>query len=195
MGFALLSFVVGYSQIPKSDFQKAEVVWYGLDFTQCKLVGSTGFTNPQAIHDSFFHSWNSLLLSEADKYNLKEAFKKPDIKYDIEMMKERNLTVEVTTLVQEKEHSISKEQAANAIATYNIQQQSGYGVVFVIESFNKYAERGSMWVVVFEAATKKPLITERFESKPGGFGLRNYWAATVHNTIKQARDKYKWWFK
>src|SRR5436309_251535 len=89
-GLFLLFSLPVFSQISVKDFQNAEAVWYGLDFTQARLIGSLGFQEPEKIRNDFFDSWNSLLLVESDKYDLKGAFRKPSLKYDAEMIKALN---------------------------------------------------------------------------------------------------------
>jgi hypothetical protein len=43
-------------------------------------------------------------------------------------------------------------------------------------------------------ATRKVLITEKFSGKPGGFGLRNYWAKPVFEIMmKSSAAAYKNW--
>ena len=185
-----------FSQVPAKDFNEAEVFWYGLDFSQAKLVGSAGFTDPEAIRNDFFEKWNSLILVEADKYDLKGAFKKPALKYDAEMIKAINMKVDHHALVQDKSHAITKEDVENAVKQYNTDQKEGYGLVFVVESFDKIQEKAFVWVTVFDVSNKKILITERMEGEPRGFGLRNYWAGAIYEIITDIRKvKYKSWFR
>jgi hypothetical protein len=127
---------------------------------------------------------------------VKGAFKKSDLKYDIEMVKALNKNVDYNTLVQDKVHTITKENVEKAVSQYNPEQKSGYGIVFVVESFDKMQEKAFIWVTVFDVVTKKVLVTERIEAQPKGFGLRNFWGGAIYeviNTIKKV--KYKSWFK
>ena len=192
----LLSHAVVFSQLTQKDFNAAEVVWYGLDFTQAKLVGSAGFTNPEHIRNDFFDSWNSLIMMEASKYDLKGAFRKSGLKYDLEMIKSLNKNVDYTELVQDKTHSIKKEDVENAVKQYALDQKEGYGISFVVESYDKIQEKAFVWVTIFDAATKNVLVTERMEGKPSGFGLRNYWSGAIYRIITEINKvKYKSWFR
>lgn len=194
---AIVAFTINIqAQVAKADFDKAEVVWYGLDFTQAKMVGSAGFTQPEVIRNDYFEKWNSLVLVEADKYNIKGALQKSDMKYDVEMIKPLNSNVDYTKLVQDKTHTLTKEDVEKAVKRYKTDQTSGYGVVFVVESFDKIQEKGFVWATIFDAKTKKVLVTEKLEAAPGGFGLRNYWASVIAKVIITIKNvKYKSWIK
>lgn len=178
-----------FGQISKADFANAEVVWYGLDFTQAKLIGSEGFTNPEVIRNDYFEKWNGLFMTEADKYDVKGAFKKANISLNLEVVKPLNQKVDYTTLVIDKPHTITKEDVQKAVKAYKLEQKSGYGISFVVESFDKSTEEASIWVTIFDAKTKEVLVTEKVTGKAGGFGIRNYWAAAVYNVLKTVKDK------
>ena len=51
-----------------------DVVWFGIDFTQARLVGSEGFTDVQKIKDYYFNEWNNVVVTESDKYNIQKYF-------------------------------------------------------------------------------------------------------------------------
>lgn len=196
LSFTLLSMVffcsVVFSQIATKDFQDAEVVWYGLDFTQARLVGSAGFTDPETIRNNFFDSWNSVIITEAEKYDLKGTFKKPELKIDVEMIKELNKKVDYNTLVLDKSYTITKEDVEKAVKQYKTEQKTGYGIIFVVESFDKTQEKAFVWATIFDAATKKVVVTERLAETPKGFGLRNFWAGAIYGmleTIKKTKIK------
>ncbi len=162
------------------------IVWYGLDFTKAKLIGSEGFTNPKDILNRYLESWNNVIVNEADKYNLKKFFRKVDVAYDLEPVMARNETITTDGLVTNKSHSITKSDVEAAVRKYKKgAHASGLGLVFVIESFNKKKEKGHMWVTYFDIASGKVLKTTKMEGKAGGFGLRNYWVKSVFNVMKR----------
>lgn len=199
----LLIFVVAfmlsasmYAQVSLSDFQKAKVVWYGLNFTQAKLVGSEGFTNPEVIRNDYFEKWNGLVVTEGDKYDIKGAFNKSDMSIDLEPVNTANAKVDYNTLVTNTTLTITKEDVQKAVKAMKTNQADGYGICFVVESFDKMQEKGFVWVTIFDAKTKNVLVAERLSGDAGGFGLRNYWAASVYNVIKTIKSKkYKSWIQ
>lgn len=195
--FALFVFsLAAFSQITEENFQKAEVVWYGLDFSKAKLIGSEGFENPELIRNDFFEKWNVIIINEADKYDLKGAFRKSDLKFDLEMIEDFNRDVAFQELVVNKSYTITKDDVSAAVKKYKTDQKSGYGIVFVVESFDKISEKAAVWVTIFDASNKKVLIAEKMEAEPSGFGLRNYWSGAIYEIIKDIKEiKYKSWFR
>lgn len=192
---ALILSVSAFAQIPAAEFQKAKVVWYGLDFTKARMIGSEGFTDPQAIQRDYFQKWNGLIVTEADKYDIKGAFKKDNIDINLDPVNALNAKVDASTLVINKSYGITKEDVQNAVSAYKTDQPDGYGICFVVESFDKMQENAFVWVTVFDAKTKKVVVTERLSGKANGFGFRNYWAGAIDELLKSITSKkLKAWF-
>jgi hypothetical protein len=72
-------------------------------------------------------------------------------------------------------------------------KNEGIGVVFITESYNRAAESASYYVVIFDVASKKVLITDKFKEKPGGIGIKNYWASTILKTLEDVSKNYDKW--
>ena len=62
-------------------------------------------------------------------------------------------------------------------------------MVFIIESFNKTSEEGSLYIVFFDIATKKVLLFDKAIGKPSGIGFRNYWAGAIANVLKKTKKR------
>ena len=140
--FALLVLgAVGLQAQPFGDSRikrESKLVFYGLDFSEAKLIGSEGFADPADIKNRFFDMWNRLMVNEADKYNFKEAFKMDEQEYDLSVIEERNQIPEAEDLVIDGEHEITEEVVRKVISQYRGSEISeGLGLVMIIESFNK----------------------------------------------------------
>lgn len=177
---------------------KTKLVFLGLDFTQAKYIGKIGFTDPGAIQNQHIVSWNNLIELEPKKFSLQKAFSLKDDQYKskVEDMVKLNKSVDVDKNITDDEYSITEDQVKKSVAKYALSEKDGVGVVYVIESLNKNAEKLVAWVTFIDLATKKVLHTEKVEGKAGGFGFRNYWAGGVYK-INQEIDKslYKKWSK
>ncbi len=76
------------------------------------------------------------------------------------------------------------------------EKKEGIGVTFIVEYFDKMKQQASYYVTVFDIKTKKVLIKQQVYAKAGGFGLRNYWAKTIFNTLRMIdKTYYKQWKK
>jgi hypothetical protein len=177
---------------------KSKLVFLGLDFTQAKYIGKIGFTDPMAIQNQHIVSWNNLIELEPKKFSLQKAFSLKDDQYKskVEDMVALNKSVNVEKNITDDEYSITEDQVKKSVAKYSLSEKDGIGVVYVVESLNKNAEKLVAWVAFIDLATKKVIHTEKVEGKAGGFGFRNYWAGGVYK-INQEIDKslYKKWSK
>ena len=195
--FTCLFFVAANAQKTRSDiFSDDQMVFFGLDFSEAKMIGSLGFTNPDDIVERIIYNWNRLTFNERDKYDLKKGFQKTGVDYDFSVVDKRNETINPRELVIDEAYQIEKEQLLDIISQYESEKnQEGLGLVFVVESFNKSEDLGYMWVTFFDIETKKVLMARRMNGKTGGFGLRNYWARTVLNVINKSAKAMKRWEK
>lgn len=185
--FSLLTTNLLTAQVRNSD---SEITWYGLDFTEAKLIGSEGFSDPEAIQSSFFKKWNNLLIMEKEKYDIKKFFDKEKVNYDVDLAIERNNTVDPETLVIDKSHKVDRSTVENIVQQYKSADKNGLGLLFVIESFNKTESKGYMWVTSFDIKTGQVIKSVRMEGKSGGFGLRNYWAKSIFNVMKSSKKNF-----
>ncbi len=188
----MLAPVIAFGQRDMSDFleESCDVVWFGLDFTQAKMIGSDGFNDPVAIKEDYFGKWNHLMISEGEKYDWGKALLVSDLKYDYGIVDVVNNQVKVKYLVINKSHSISEEDISRAVAQYKIKDyKDAIGVVVVVESFDKIKEQGTGYITFFDVASKKVLYNHKVIGEAGGFGFRNYWAGAIYNWMKYTKGK------
>ncbi len=175
-------------------FTSDEVVWFGLDFSEAKMIGPEGFSDPFQIVNRVYRSWNNLIINEPNRYNIKQSFRKRTVHNDLSVVTPRNTQVDPDELVLEawETHELSEEIVQNIISEYET-DHSGLGLVFIIESFNKATEIGTMYVTFFDIESKKVLLTKKMQGETGGFGFRNHWARTIRNVIEESGDLYPDW--
>ncbi len=189
-----------FSQDMSEIFQTKSATWYGLDFSEAYFIGSEGFTNPSDIKDRYFNSWNSLIKSEYDKYNIGKFFKKGNVDISLDIVRERNQEVDIYDRVVDdnsKTLHLDDNKVQEMIGEYEISgDETGLGIVFIVESFSKTAVAGNYYVTLFDIDSKRVLLTERMQGKPGGIGTRNFWAKSYLNVMNSIYKKqYKNWEK
>jgi len=174
---------------------KAKVVFLGLDFTQAKYIGRIGFTDPEAIKSQHIVSWNNLIEAEPKKFSLEKPLKLKDGQYTAKVtdMIKLNKSVNVEGNIIDDEYTITEDMVKKSVAKYSLSEKDGIGVVYVIESLNKTAEKLYAWVTFIDLSSKKVLYTEKVEGKAGGFGFRNYWAGGVYKVNGEIGSNYKEW--
>ncbi|MBY0426581.1 MAG: hypothetical protein K2Q22_13150 [Cytophagales bacterium] len=187
----------------KSDIFKAnEITWYGVDFTKAKLVGSfsqfsnAGTKDGDDIKSKYFPGWNSVVVSEPKKYTLDKFFHVNYVPINMELVSKFNAEVDAGKLISMNSvsNSLSDEDLQNVSRNY-ANKGKGIGVLFVVELFDKYQELGVIDVVYFQESTGNVLFSKRLTGKAQGFGLRNYWAASIYNVFLGVKKDWKRWAK
>ncbi len=190
--------VMAFSQTPAEVFKPGSYTfyWLGLDFSHLKLIGDftqfgeAGSIDAYQIKTQYFPGWNDLMLNEPDKYDFKGLFQLNELVNDIEMITKVNAGTDVNALEGTSAPGYSLENIQSFVNSYNTAGKSGIGIVFIAEVFDKNTPEAWFHVVAINASTKEVLVWERVKAKPGGFGLRNYWAAAVYNIIKEGKKSY-----
>lgn len=186
-----------FSQTAKDIFNSTDmnVTYLGIDFTQAKVINDASAVGPD-LKDRHFPGINQVVVNEPKKYDLAAAFKK-SITNDISVTEKANATIDADKIKSASTSDDGRLKAAdiqNVVNNYDLSGKKGVGLVFIVEAFNKTAERGSIYVTFIDMATKKVLFTERMTGKAGGFGQRNYWAKTVYEVLDDVKkSKYKEW--
>jgi hypothetical protein len=95
----------------------------------------------------------------------------------------RNLDVPVDGLVVNHSYTLTEDEVVQYVGSYKGLPGNGIGIMFIIESFNKLEETAYIWVTIFEIESKRVISTFRKAGRPGGLGIKNYWANAIHKII------------
>jgi hypothetical protein len=122
---------------------------------------------------------------------------KSSIASDLSFVMEKNAKADVAKLLSSSsadDNRFSKSTIEDIVKGYNFGGKKGVGMMFIMESMNKTASQGSMYVTFIDMGSRKVLYTERMSGKAGGFGFRNYWVKPVYEVIEKIdKTKYKEW--
>ncbi len=169
-------------------FQTRHATWFGLDFSNAYFLNSLKFGNPETLKNYLFKAWNILILAEKDKYDIGKAFYKDSITFSLENVTERYKKVNVFDRIIDdpnKALHLTVENVKEIIREYHFKpEEKGLGIVFIVESFDKFEQTGYYWVTLFSIEDKEVLLTERMSGKSSGFGLKNYWAGSYYHVLK-----------
>jgi hypothetical protein len=185
----------------KSDvFNKdVPVTWLGLDFTNTKLIGDREKYGSESDARRMLEAWNNLIVAEPDKYDIAKAIDRVKVENAIQVTNEHNAELDVMSMFSNEEKDYIHVKASDVegiISGYDFKGQSGIGLIFIVESFNKLNEEGSIWVTFVNMGSKEVLFTERLVAEPKGFGMRNFWAGCVYGVItKMQKKEFEMWRK
>lgn len=195
--FALLfgTSTLSFSQDVLPLMKGENVCWLGVDFSIAKFVGAIGFTNPEEIKNTYFNSWNSILISENRVEVLEKGLKFESLSYYTDNVKRNNDQIEMDGFIQEKEHNISRADVVELINDYDYSEiQEKICVSIVVESFDKLNEVGEVWMV-FNFLNSNSQFIKKLEIQPKGFGFRNYWLGVLKEAIIITDNRQNKWYK
>jgi len=179
-------------------FHSDEIVWYGIDFSKAKFVGefsqfaNAGIKSNKEIQVLYFPEWNDLIINEPGKYNIRKFYGFDFFANELNLVTKNNASADINVIFDPSTpNKLSNEKIQKLINSYNIKSKKGLGLVFIVESFNKVEERGYIYVTFFDQATKKVLATNLYEGKPGGIGVKNYWARVILNVMEVSGKEFK----
>lgn len=195
---ALLSINFSNAQDKIADlFQPSntQITWLGIDFSQVKLIGQfaqfgdLGSKSAANIKLEFFPEWNSIIIREPSKYDVKGMIRKERIEYNTKWVNEHNKQTPIENLEAVNLPEYSKEYIANHIKEQRYGFSEGLGMLFFVEYLNKTTELAKIHFLVIDMQSREILLQDTFESKPGGIGIKNYWAKAIQSTIKTINDE------
>ena len=178
-----------------------KVTWLGIDFSHVKLIGNfaeffeAGEKSTWQIRDIYFPRWNAIILEEPAKYDIRGMLRKSDISYEIDMIAEKNAQTPLEEMEAYNTIKFSEEDIQLFIRQYDFKGREGIGIVFIAECLNKNSIEAWYHFVAIDMMTGEILLHQRLRGQPSGFGLRNYWANSVHKVIRNIRDYYYWEWK
>ena len=188
-----ISAAFGKAQTIDDIYNAESITWYGLDYKNAYFISTIDFPDPYALK-SKFSAWNDLIIHEREKYNL-EKFFNTDVNIKLDMMEKRNERIRLKGRITDDDFKSSHLEHADIqeiVNTYTFDgEESGFGLVFIVESLSKPNAKGAYWVTFFDIKTKKVISTERYLGKAGGFGLRNYWAKSFYNVMMEAGKDFQ----
>ena len=183
---------IGNAEIKKAD----HFVWFGLDFSALQCVGRAGFPDADDVVDSKVHSWNELMITEHDKFNVNKFFDKKEFHYDLASSDRQNEKLSSEGLIVGKAEEFDRAKIESILSNYaSDEYPSGLGLLFIVEKFDKNENKAAIHVTFFDIVTKDIVQTVKYNGDPGGFGLRNYWARSVLDVMESLEDDYKKWLK
>lgn len=191
---------VGWSQERSDIFNpKTSMVWLGVDFSEARYFGDEKDAVDGGAIKAVFDRINDLILSESDKYNLSNTFKKKSISTEIQAVTTVNDATDDSNIVSTQTGDYTRMDQAfvqRMVKQYDLETKEGIGVVFIIEGMHKAKAEAAIWVTFIRMSDQSVLLTKRLEAKAGGFGLRNYWAKAIFNgLVTVEKQEYNRWKK
>lgn len=174
--------------------ESTPLTYLGVDFSLARVQGESATAND--MRDKF-EAINNVIVNEAKKYDIADAFNRSSVKNDLTAINKKNAAVNTESIKTENSADMSRlkpEDIARAVKSYDLSGHKGIGLVFIMEGMSKPEKEGYVYATLIDMSTKKVLHTERMREKAQGFGFRNYWAYTIYKALEGIdKHEYKTW--
>lgn len=179
------------------DFLKErELTWLGVDFSKATFTRKS-FDIPNDILQLYLNEWNALIIADQKKYDIRVAFRKPIVHFDLSFVKKQNKLHKGDSYIRDVvriENLLNTNIIANHIRQASIPSTSKYALFFMVESFDSAIKKGSVWVIILKSDTKELALCEKFTETPSGFSVKSYWARVFFNIFFNiSRTAYLRW--
>jgi hypothetical protein len=179
------------------DFLKErEVDWLGVDFSKATFT-KKGFDMPNDVLQLYFNEWNALIISDQKKYDIRVAFRKPVVHFDLSFVEKQNKLHKGDAPIRDvvrMENLLDENMITRYFRDAQFPNLSKYALIFLVESFDNTIKKGSVWVAAIKSNTKELVLCEKFAETPSGFNIKSYWARVFYNIFFNiSRSAYVRW--
>lgn len=167
----------------KKDFLKGVpgINFYGVDYSAAKVFGAA---ETPAEFKIAFDRINQLFITEAKKYDVGKRLKVKVNQISLNAVDQVNGEIDPEQLMTTRQdYTLSEQDIKQVVEALPIQPEPGMGMVIIAKLLNKADAYGSYQVVFFDTETKEIIKDWATGGKARGFGLRNYWAGSIHKVI------------
>lgn len=165
------------------DFLKdaSGINFYGVDYSAAKVFGAAEM--PQEFKVAFAKI-NQLFITQAKKYDVSKKLKVKVNQISLNAVDKVNEEIDPNQLVTtDTGYTLSEQDIKRVLEALPIQKEPGIGLVIIAKLLNKAEAYGTYQVVFFNTETKEIVEDWATGGKARGFGLRNYWAGSIHKVI------------
>lgn len=177
----LFAFSGSYGQDMNLFCDKKQVVWYGLDFSMARFMGTFSSAGdkakltPQELK-GYFDIWNERLLVDKKKVNYSAALGFSQTIENREIVKQKNAAVDPSKMIIFEYYTLKESQLDSMVAQYPITpNEKGLGLTFIVEYLDKVHTQASVYAVFFNVENNKVLFKQKIQAEPIGVGQTNYW--------------------
>jgi hypothetical protein len=167
-----------------SDFlQEQEILWMGIDFSKAKFT-QKGFEISIEQLQKLFTDWNTLIISDTKKYDIRLAFRKPIMHYDLFSVSRRNKSIKLSQILTpfiNLKSQLSEEEIISYITTFDFLQIAPFALLVLVESFDSLSRTASLWMVIVKTSDKSVVLCDKLLKIPSGLKTKTYWGRVFYN--------------
>ncbi len=173
-------FGTGANQI----FFRGDVVFYGYDFTYLKL------TNPKKTNDGinyvneYVYQWNDLMMKKfIPLEKMKKWLGKPNLRWGTGVFGNYRYN-EPGNFVVPVNYCVSFNEIQEIVASYELNDYNGIGMVVNVINFNKIDETVTVYITFFDIESRSIMFATQAVGKASGSGMDGHWAEGINSAVR-----------
>ncbi len=167
-----------------------KITWLGADFSHCKIQDYLD-CDPDRFAMMFVPAINNLTIAEPAKFDFAKYLKKSSFTSDLSAVTKSNETIQPDQMTQDTQKKLDDATINSIVSGYDLKDKEGIGAVIIYESLSKKNLYASMYFTYVKMPEGKVILSKHVAEKPIGFGLRNFWAATIFGFLKDYEKIYQ----
>jgi hypothetical protein len=169
-----------------------ELMYYGLDFSNFRLVEPDRINEGADIKNIEFPAWNAFVLNEITMKKMAKWFKKSNIVYNPTAVTIVNTRVSEKNVVARLPFHAELDDIKTTIANYEKPSNHNVkiGMVVCVEYFQKKPREAAAYFIFFDIENGAIISSERLTTKDvsDGKGITDYWGQSCTFFIKNYVD-------
>lgn len=177
--------------LTKADVYKTgPITFLGIDYRFVEITDQT--ISQQDLLTKYIPDWNDIVLREKDKFDFNKALHRGNVIFA------NDVAAKVNSKIDRDLHSkseLQESQINNISQDYDLNGKAGVGFILVMRKMDKNEKEASAYAVFIDMASRDILDVRKVSGKPGGFGVRNYWANALGNILEDMHGNWQKWRK
>lgn len=162
-----------------------EITWYGIDFSKAKFIGFEKEITPSLLKDELIPQWARL----TEETNFDAKYKTKVTKVSDTAVK-RNIAVNKENLMTGNFYEIHPDSITAVLSNYKI-TGTGYGFIYIVESFEKTTDKVYIYVCFFNEIDKKIISMRRYIGKASGAKILERYKVAIFSIIISSSKDFK----
>ena len=167
------------------DMSAAEsMTWYGIDFTAARFQNFGAYMSDKAVKTGL-PRWSMHPFGNDDLDKFRKKFKKSEIKVEDKVTATHNKENDYTTQMTTEAYEMTMDDLKQVVSGYEISGE-GYGLMFIVESFEYKAKKSNVWAVYINKTDKSVIDAKKVTTETYGD-----WYEGMLNTVQQGAKYLK----
>lgn len=184
--FGLILCTIAESQTIMDVARSKSITWYGIDFSVAKFIKFEDKISSNEIKNTLINNW----LASTAKTDFSHKYRIRDVIINTSTCARRNSEIDPMKIFSSTFYEINTEKIENIVKQYET-SGTGYGFLFIVESFERSTDKVYIYVCYFNEMNKKIISLRRYIGEGFGIGIENHFANGIDNVITSSSKDFK----